>query len=385
MSTLRLTSRPRRFVLAAGIACLVGAAALGGAPASAATTVGGAHASVPADSFSWAVAPSTANGPDGRSHFSYTGVQPNTAVHDYVGINNYSTQPVTFNVYASDGVTTSAGSIGLAAAKDKAVDIGAWIRFEHNTVTVPARSRLNEPITLNVPPNATPGDHVGGVIASVTEAAIGGKVTRDDRVGVAVYLRVAGPLHPALSVESVTTNGYHGTFNPFTGGSTSVSYTVHNTGNVRLAGNQTVTVTGPFGIGLATVHPKAIQEILPGGSVRFTAHLSGIFPAGPLSLHVDVTSVAVPGSPHISDPLRSGSYTLGLWAAPWVPLVMLVLLIAAAYGIYRWLRRRRRDRAGALAAAVERGRKEAVAQLASVGGREPSSEDTAASSAADPE
>jgi type II secretory pathway pseudopilin PulG len=87
----------------------------------------------------------------------------------------------------------------------------------------------------------------------------------------------------------------------------------------------------------------------------------------------------------MTEALQSGSYTLGLWAAPWVPLILLILLIAAAYGMYRWLRWRRRNRAGALAAAVERGRQEAVEQLAGVGGRAPSSEDTAASSAADPE
>jgi hypothetical protein len=233
---------------------------------------------------SWAVAPSTQNGPDGRTHYTYTDVKPGTLVHDFVGITNYSTQPVTFSVYASDGVAT--------------------------------------------------------------------------------YLRVAGPLHPALSVDSAGTNGFHGTVNPFGGGSTTVSYTVHNTGNVRLSGRQEVTVTGLFGIPLATVHPTSLQQMLPGGSVRIVAHLSGVFPAGPLDVHVKVTPAEVPGSPHLTVPLVAGSYTVSVWATPWPQLGLLILLVATAFGVLWWLRGRRRRRSDLLAAAVEQGRREA--QLAAV-------------------
>ena len=95
-----------------------------------------------------------------------------------------------------------------------------------------AEKELNEPFTLTVPANAQPGDHIGGVIAALTQRANGGRVAQENRVGDAVYLRVSGPLQPVLSVESLSVGGYHGTVNPFGGGSTSVSYTVHNTGNV---------------------------------------------------------------------------------------------------------------------------------------------------------
>jgi hypothetical protein len=223
---------------------------------------------------------------------------------------------------------------------------------------------VNEPITLTVPANATPGDHVGGVVASVSEALQGGKFAREDRVGVAMYLRVAGPLHPALSVESASTNGFHGTANPFGGGSTTVSYTVHNTGNVRLSGNQEVTVTGLFGIPLATVRPATLQQVLPGDSVRVVAHLTGVFPAGPLDVHVKVTPAEVPGSPHLTVPLAAGAYTVSMWATPWSQLGLLILLVAAAFGVRWWLRGRRRRRSDLLAAAVEQGRREA--QLAAV-------------------
>lgn len=367
MTKLRFPRRVARIVLVAGVAGLLGG--LAGVPVAVAAPT--SPPTVPPSDISWSVAPSTASGKDTRTHFDYAGIKPGSVVHDHVGISNFSTKPVTFRVYAEDGVTTADGSIGLQSAAQKSVDIGAWVHLDQNTVTVPARAKLNMPFTVTVPANATPGDHVGGVIASVTQNVQAGKVTREDRVGVALYLRVNGPLRPAFGIESVSFGGYHGTPNPFGGGWTSVSYTVHNTGNVRLGGNQTVTVTGPFGIPLATVHPAALYELLPGGSVRVTARVNGIVPMGPMGVHVTVDPAVVPGSPGLTTPVQPVTYTVGMWATPWSQLLLLLVLIAIVWVVVRTLRRRRRRQADALAAAVEQGRREA---LASVGGRADESE-----------
>ena len=48
-----------------------------------------------------------------------------------------------------------------------------------------------------------------------------------------IELRVTGPLRAGLQVESIST-GFNDPLNPFGTGSATVSYTVHNTGNVRL-------------------------------------------------------------------------------------------------------------------------------------------------------
>jgi hypothetical protein len=395
MSTSRFVRRLARLVLAAGIACTLGTAGLIGAPVAMAATVAGAAGhiagtpAIPPTDISWSVAPSSGKGLDGRSHFSYSGITPGLIVHDYIGISNFSNRPVQFHVYAEDGVTTSDGSIGLQSSQQKSVDIGAWVHADQSFVTVPAHARLNMPFSIAVPRDATPGDHVGGVIASVTQQQQAGKVAREDRVGVAVYLRVNGPLDPTFGIESVSFNGYHGTLNPFAGGWTTVSYTVHNTGNVRLGGSQTITVTGPFGIPVATAHPTVLYELLPGGSVRVKARVDGIIPMGPMGLHVTVAPTPVPGSPSLTSAIRPGTYTIGMWAGPWPQLVVLLVLVGIGLLIWRWLRARRRNRADALAAAVEQSRREAAAELAAVGGGgatpQPESEAAKAESTTDPE
>src|SRR5215472_18017373 len=117
MTTIRLPRRLAAIGLVAGIA----AGVLGFA---APTAVAAGAPSGTGPNITWAVAPSTSAGPDGRTHYNYTGVKPNTVVHDYIGITNYSAQPVTFHVYGVDGVTTTTGTIGLKPAAAQSIDIG---------------------------------------------------------------------------------------------------------------------------------------------------------------------------------------------------------------------------------------------------------------------
>jgi hypothetical protein len=144
-----------------------------------------------------------------------------------------------------------------------------------------------------------------------------------------------------------------------------VSYTVHNTGNVRLTGTQTVSVTGPFGITLATAHPAPLLQLLPGNSIGVSTHLSGVFPAGPLTVHIRINPVPINGLRHTTGaPLATVSRNVGMWALPWPQLVLLILLLGGGFGAWWWVRRRRQNHRAALAAAVEKGRREATLQPA---------------------
>jgi hypothetical protein len=363
--------------LLVGLLASTAAVIMTGSVASAAPTSPGSPSAssskspAPADvpgAITWAVQPSTAKGPNGRSSFTYNELKPRTVVNDYVGVTNYSKQAVTFNLSASDAYVTSTGSMDLLPASQKSVDLGAWITLKKTTITIPAGARVNEPFSIIVPQNATPGDHTAGLIASVSvtgPSGKAGKVTVDRRLGVPVLLRVAGQLAPALSVESLTTK-FSGSFNPFSGGNATVSYTIHNTGNVRLDVNQVVSITGLFGP-MATARPTALTELLPGQSHRVTQHLTGVFPAGPLTTHVKLLPTEVAGLPPTSPPPAQSSRAVGFWAFPLAQLLLVLVVIAAAVGIWWLLRWRggRHDRA--LAAAVEQARRETAQQLAGTG------------------
>ncbi|GLW33491.1 WxL protein peptidoglycan domain-containing protein [Actinoplanes regularis] len=285
----------------------------------------------------WSVRPSTAKGPDGRDYIIRRAAA-GERLTDYVGVTNLTSRPLTFTVYGSDAYTTEDGSFALLPAAQKPTDLGSWIALGANRYEVPANTRLDIPFSISVPADATPGDHAGGVIASIAEeqtTADGQKVLVDRRIAARVYLTVAGAVAPALKIDSVRLE-YAQSANPVDGGVMTVRYLVHNAGNLRLSGTGTVRVTGPFGWELARTGDLTIPELLPGGSVTVTERISGVQPTVRLAVDVAV----VPAS--FDQRLPAVSRGTGVWAWPWA----LVALIAAGllHTLVRLVRRRRRAR-----------------------------------------
>ena len=391
MTTLRLPRR-RRAIAAAVSLLAVAAITLTGAPAAAdptappqstsgptAPATNPSNNATPAPSnppaanpaigapgtISWTVQPSSAGGPDGRKAFTYNNLKPATAIHDYVGVTNFSSTPVTFSLTAADAFNTTTGAIDLLSSEQKSKDVGSWVSFAKTTLTIQPGERVNEPFTVTIPSNASPGDHTGGVIASTLLAATnaqGAKVNVDRRLAVPLYLRVAGPLHPGLAIESVSTR-YHGTYNPLGGGNIDVTYTVHNTGNERLDLNQDVSVTGFFGITLARGHAKNLVNLLPNSTYTATLHITGVLPAGLMKVHIKGVPIEPAGFPAAATKPQNVSFGASLWATPWLILLILLVLVGGFFGV-RWLVRiRRTGREQAVSEAMERARRETVEQL----------------------
>ena len=281
--------------------------------------------------FRWAVQPSSKEGPTGRNYFVYD-LAPGDRVTDYVGISNLGDEPMTFSVYGTDAFTTTDGSFALLPASDKPTDVGSWINFAQGRYTVQPGQRLDIPFRLTVPANATPGDHAGGVIGALAQIetdADGQRINVDRRIAARVYLRVAGELNPAVAVESVDLR-YDNPLNPVGGGEAVIVYQVRNTGNVRIGGTGTVTISGPFGWELARTTPGDLPELLPGGTITVTERITGVLPAMRLTAEVELDPRA--GDQRLEPVVRAS----GVWAPPWV-LVGLVL-IGAGYLVLRRVR-----------------------------------------------
>ncbi|MYV99905.1 DUF916 domain-containing protein, partial [Streptomyces sp. SID3343] len=242
----------------------------------------------------WSVQPSTEHGPDDRPFFRYA-LAPAARRIDYVAVTNAGDSPLTVDLYAQDAFTTAAGGFDLLAAGRPPVDVGSWIRLKQTRVTVPPRSRSDVPFELSVPDNASPGDHAGGVVASVATPgrdAAGNRVLVDRRVGTRVHLRVDGPLRPALGAGGLSAR-VHTAPDPFDGGLT-VTYTVRNTGNVRLGARPELTVRGPWGLTEKHRRLDPLPELLPGASVTRTVRVDGVTQAFRLDVDLAVHPLPVP-------------------------------------------------------------------------------------------
>jgi hypothetical protein len=160
-------------------------------------------------------------------------------------------------------------------------------------------------------------------------------VLLDRRVGTRLYLRVSGPVTPKLEVEQVETS-YHGAANPLDG-SVDVSYTVRNTGNVRLAAHQKVEVNDLFGTA-ATRRPTDLAEILPGNAVTFREHFTGV--AATVRVSSDVTLTPYTSASDVEAPAAFTRGDSG-WAIPWALIALITVLLVAAWAVARWRRRQR--------------------------------------------
>jgi hypothetical protein len=291
------------------------------------------------------VEPANGHKPDSRPHFSF-GVTPGASLSDHVAVLNYSAKPLSLQLYATDAVNTSNGGFGLLPATTKPVGAGAWIALPSGTATVkvPAQTAKHPgevivPFVLKVPTNASPGDHVGGIVASlrtVGQNSSGDNVILEQRVATRLFIRVAGTLAPKLTLTDLHAK-YHGTLNPFGRGRVTVSYQVNNTGNLEVALNQGVTVSGLFGAS-RQVALAGVPLLLPGDSLHETAQLAGVWPQFRVRVKVAAQPLPVAGD---ADPhLQAVTASTSLVAVPWSLVVLVVLILAAVVVAYRARKRR---------------------------------------------
>lgn len=280
-----------------------------------------------ADNGSWSVYPS-ATQLSARPYFILSG-DPGTTLRDKVTVTNRTGAPLAFRLYAADAYNTVRdGGFAVRTVKERQREVGAWARPARSRVTVPAHGSVTVPFTLRVPERAEPGDHAGALVALDERIDPGsGTVAMSVQraVGARIYLRVGGPTVPALAVENVRLS-HHQPLVPGTGSSTAtVSYTLHNTGNVTLDPRVRLKAEGLFGRTLLSRDLTRIPaELLPGQRVR----LSEPWRSAPQLDWGDVTLTA-------SAPGTRESASTSFLALPWLVLALVVAALGGAVAVIR--------------------------------------------------
>lgn len=291
----------------------------------------------PSQKLSWALRPATGEEADGRVSLRHTLAEGEQAA-DALALTNFSDRPVSFDVYASDGTVTASGNFDLIPRGEESTDGGLWITLESVSGATPRAGggltiqtapgeTVVVPVTIQVPENATPGDHPAGIVAELNPEDPSG-VAFSTRVGVRAHLRVSGDIVGKLSAEDLQVS-YEHSWNPFAPGVLKVSYVQSNAGNVRLGGEATTTVQGPFGV-LAESVSAETREILPGQGVSEEVELP-VWPLFRVSGEVSVVP-AVVGEDAVEAALSAGSADFGAWAIPWAQLALLVALAGLVLG-----------------------------------------------------
>ena len=288
---------------------------------------------------SWALIPGSPNNPDesgNRTELSYV-ANPGAVIQDAVTVINYGNVQENFHVYATDAFNNSEGQFDLLPSDTEPADVGTWVSFPQEGITVPPGKQATIPITIKIPADATAGDHAGAIVASSPTAGIdaeGNVVTFDRRTGSRLYVRVGGPLTAELAVAGVSTD-YDQAVNPF-GATAHVTYRIENRGNVRLSGTATLSVAGPFGIGERKLALPDIPELLPGQELTLTADVHDV-----TELMFGVSKVRAQGAEVADVAAASPSEGKDLSFVPPIAVLALVLAVVLAVLARRFYRRRR--------------------------------------------
>ncbi|MBT2407668.1 MULTISPECIES: WxL protein peptidoglycan domain-containing protein [unclassified Streptomyces] len=298
-----------------------------------------------ADNGTWGVFPTPPAGAaiTDRGYFFHQG-PAGTTVSDSATILNSSDKELTFQIFATDAVNTPAGgAFALLPVDAERKDVGAWIALPPETattVTVPPKGRKDIPFTVQVPQDATPGDHVGGIVALNTQLeGVQGdgkvKVGVKRQVGARLYFRVPGPVTPGLSVEDVKVSRAAPLLPWLKDARATVSYTLVNRGNVVVEPKVTVTAEGLLGRSVLNRPARELKLVLlPGQRIELTEPWAD-------APQLDWVTVRISAGAEAYPDLSSDSEA-DFAAVPWPATGALVLLTGTGIA-FRTLRRRRTD------------------------------------------
>jgi hypothetical protein len=290
------------------------------------------------DDVPWTVSTAANSLGSDRPNYSYT-VNPGGQVDDGLVVANHGKTPLDLAVYAADGFTNDAGKLDLLTKDAKSTGIGAWVHATQNQVKVAPGRSVQVPFTITVPADATPGDHVGGIITSLTSNDV------DRRLAIRIRLRVSGVLKPALLVEDVKLH--------YSGGNSTITYTVHNTGNTVLAARPTASVAGPFGLKRVNAAQTADSpQLLPGESWQASLPVHGLTPLLRLTSTVSLTPLQTDAAGSTA-PLPPQTSTTHTWTLPWWLLLVTAALVCAVAGVLVVRRNRGRNAGQATALAID--------------------------------
>jgi hypothetical protein len=226
-------------------------------------------------------------------YFVYS-LPPGSVQQGGVIISNSGTASGSVKLFAADATTgRTTGTVYLT--DKKGTRVGAWISLSSTTLALKPGQHQTVHFTVHVPPNASAGQWVGGIVAETSRQVTGPKSKQKasvqikirDLTIVAVQVNVPGPPVVAFKIGGVTTGGQRGFQEVVTH--------IANTGNVLAKPKGTVTVLDKQGAVLQVLTFK-MDTFLPQTAIDYPLLLKKALPPGDYSARVQLSIPAVSGA-----------------------------------------------------------------------------------------
>jgi hypothetical protein len=271
-----------------------------------------------------------------------------------VSIANCTATKQKFWLYAADAYTLpKGGSFAVEPLNHRMRDVGTWVSQLPTQLVIPALEQANLRFVIQIPDNATPGVHAGGIVVEsqtphLFQVNPSLRIKSYTQLFSRVYLTVEGQISPGFAVSGITVSHPVPPVPLLTKRSGAIAFTVSNTGNVIIAPQAKVTVSGMFGTSFSKTYPITGQ-ILPGSHAQLAESWTSVPSFGPV--HVNLTVTTAYGI------TKTYSYSYLALPLPFtMASVVIIFLIIAA--IIMFIRRRLRAKGAPAAKATGSRRKQ---------------------------
>jgi len=146
---------------------------------------------------------------DKGAYFTFV-LGPDTGTDDALVVSNNGSEAISLRLYAADGITSINGSTAFAGLDDIRTNVRSWLLSDASVLQVGPGQAVTMPFHVQVPPGALPGDFVAGWVVEAPpkmgNASGGVAASIVERAGVAVVVRVPGPVRQQLVLGAICLN-----------------------------------------------------------------------------------------------------------------------------------------------------------------------------------
>lgn len=198
--------------------------------------------------------------------------EPGEVLEETLVIMNVNDEAKTFFLYRQDISGVEADGVPVFAeegVEPTGYELSEWIIFDEQQIEVPANGEFRLPIRIEVPENASPGSHFGGIFVSAEPPRlreIGAGVGYE--VASIMSIRISGDITDNARIRSFSTNKLFF-------GSKDIDFLikVENQGNILIQPRGPLTITNMFdGITGNVVVNDTLAGVFPGTVRDFNVH-----------------------------------------------------------------------------------------------------------------
>jgi len=210
------------------------------------------------------VTPAEPGGVDPVSNgFLVESLAPGATVSGAVVVSNSTAATTPASVYAADGITAVTTGVAFADDDQPPVSAGAWVTPAVTSVNLGPDSSQTVGFTVQVPADATPGDHVAAIVVQQAATPGGGSVSISQVVRgvVPIDVQVSGAAGEQAQLSAPTLGTLPGTTEP------AVLVPIVDAGALMCRPTLAVTMTPSSGVGSTVT--RQLDLLLPGDSITY--------------------------------------------------------------------------------------------------------------------